>query len=255
MNQLLGEIPGTTRYDAGGAVQDYGAADYENLVIDHAGTSTLGAALTVSDTLTITAGALRTNGNDLTATNSFAIGAGVDPALILQGSETLSATVPAGVAAAAGANRGTVEYTTATATGLIAGNTYYDLVISGADLTLDAPLTVRGDLTLSAGSLDGDDGLGPHDITVGGSWNNSGATYAADGNTVSFTGIGAGPHGITGNAEPFFDLEIAVGGDTINWNDGLTVSNSLTLTSGVIDPDPAAGTSSTSSPATGTTRL
>ncbi|MFW5843883.1 MAG: beta strand repeat-containing protein, partial [Spirochaetota bacterium] len=240
VDNYTGEIPGTTRYDAGGAIQDYGADDYENLVIDHAATSTMGAALTVSDTLTITDGALSTAGNDLTATTSFAMGAGGDPALILQGSETLSGTVPAGVATAAGLDRGTVEYTTATATGLIAGDTYYDLVVSGADLSLDAPLTVRGDLTLSGGSLDADDGFGPHDITVGGSWNNSGATYTAAGNRVTFTGIGAGPHGITGNGEAFFDLAIAVGVDTINWNDALTVSNSLTLTSGEIDPDPAA---------------
>jgi len=165
-------------------------------VLDTAGEGDETNNLTLTDptsALTFTGAA-----NDLTVNGVFSF----DGTLNLEGDETLSASVSAGVAAAAAADQGTVIYGGQDALGLAAGDTYYNLEVSANTYTLDADLTVEGDITLSGGVLNA--GAGPFNVTVHGQWTNSGGAYQPLTNTTTFTGQdGAGPFLIqTGGTAP-----------------------------------------------------
>ncbi len=165
-------------------------------VLDTAGEGDETNNLTLTDptsALTFTGAA-----NDLTVNGVFSF----NGTLNLEGDETLSASVAAGVAAAAAADQGTVIYGGQDALGLAAGDTYYNLEVSANTYTLDTDLTVEGDITLSGGVLNA--GAGPFNVTVHGQWTNSGGAYQPLTNTTTFTGQdGAGPFLIqTGGTAP-----------------------------------------------------
>lgn len=175
--------------------------------------------------------------NDLAVNGTFTF----DGAFNLEGDETLSASVAAGVAAAAAANRGTVVYGGQDATGLAAGNTYYDLQITANTYTLDADLTIEGSFAFSGGVLNA--GAGPFNVTVHGEWTNSGGNYQALGNTTTFTGEdGAGPFlirtGGTAAAQQFDSLTFnsptndrifILENDALATTDGIVISPGDTL--------------------------
>ncbi|MBU2437483.1 MAG: DUF2341 domain-containing protein, partial [Candidatus Omnitrophica bacterium] len=118
-------------------------ASFNNLTINGSGgVWTLQDAMDVNTDLTITAGTLDLNGSNLDLTGGTFSN---DGTLKLIGSETV--TIPT-----MDTDSGTVEYygTGTYATGLVAGDNYYNLTFSGAGTyTLDAALDVNNNLTFT----------------------------------------------------------------------------------------------------------
>src|ERR1022692_544828 len=87
-------------------------------------------------------------------------------------------------------------YGTSSYGGLAAGNSYANLTFngSGGTWTLNNALTVKNNLTISAGSLDSS--TSSYGITVGGAWSNAGSFTPRSG-TVTLNGIGQSFSGAT----------------------------------------------------------
>ncbi|MBI4706953.1 MAG: DUF2341 domain-containing protein [Candidatus Omnitrophica bacterium] len=148
-------LTGFTNDSNSGSVEYYGTSTYTSLkagntyydlVISNAGNYSLAANLTVNGNLTISnaSGVLDLNGKNLilTATSAFSN----TGKLRLQGSETLTnfSNDP---------DSGTVEYYgVGPYTGMAAGNTYYNLMLSGGTITLTANLDINGTLSFGQGA-------------------------------------------------------------------------------------------------------
>ncbi|MEI6754775.1 MAG: T9SS type A sorting domain-containing protein, partial [Paludibacter sp.] len=111
-----------------------------------------------------------------------------------------------------------------TGTTLIGGN----FTLSGtASTTGVVGLTVNGDLTIGTGTTLNS---GAFIHTIDGNWINNGGTFTAGTGTVTLTGSGKTIGGTTSTT--FNNLTINSGGTTLNSNE--TVSNILTLRSGIL---------------------
>jgi peptidoglycan hydrolase-like protein with peptidoglycan-binding domain len=99
--------------------------------------------------------------------------------LRLNGNETINFSI--------NPNVGTVEYVgTSTYSSLPAGNSYNNLIFSGAGVwRQNAAVTVNGNVTIATSSILQSQGYG---VTLGGNWTNSG-TYSGGGNTTTFNGV------------------------------------------------------------------
>jgi hypothetical protein len=120
---------------------------------------------------------------------------------------------------------GTTTYTgSGTYASLIAGNTYKHLHFNGSGLwTLNAPLTVGGDLTITSGTLSS----GGNTISLAGNWSNTGA-YTHGNNTVTLSGNDQRISGTT----TFYNLVKSVSSAaTLTFSSLLTqtIANTLTL--------------------------
>ncbi len=195
---------------------------YENLIINSTdGLSDifkLGAALTVDDDLTITAGIFDLAGQNLTtsaANTTFSNSA----TFRLEGGETVSNLTM-------DTDSGTVEYDgTSTYTSLPGGNSYNILTFNGSGGSWQhaSTLDVNGALTITAGTLDSNG----QNITLAGNWNNSG-TYTSGSNTVTLDGTS---QALTG-ASTFYNLsKIVTSADTLTFpaSATTTVTNTATL--------------------------
>jgi len=178
-------------------------------------------AVTVNSNLTITAGTLDIDGQNLTVTSTFSNSG----TLRLTGGETT-------VSLTNDTDSGTVEYDgTSTYTSLKAGNTYNNIIFNGStgDWTHTGTLDVNGNLTITAGTLQS----GGQNITLAGNWSKSG-TYTSGSNTVTFDGAVA--QTLTG--ETFYNLTInnthASPDDTndVDSSTAVTITNTLTVTDG-----------------------
>jgi hypothetical protein len=90
-------------------------------------------------------------------------------------------------------------------------------------------MTVQNDLTINNGSLDL--ATGPsYNVNVGGNWNNSG-TFNARAGLVTFNGTSQSITNTPG--ETFYNITVNTG--TLTLNNDVTVTNSLTMTAGIID--------------------
>jgi hypothetical protein len=157
--------------------------------------------------------------NDFTLTGSYT-SSGV---LSLRGSQTvtgLPALVP-----------GAVQFL-GTATGLLLGNQYNDLIIAGGTRTLDAALDIEGSLTIN-GTLDADG----NQINIAGNWGGSG-TFTANANTVVFDGTSI----VSGTAVDFHHFTIAASSScdasalTINVSGDFTVSDPTSTFTAPVNP-------------------
>ena len=147
-------------------------SNFNTLRIYNSDVSLLRAA-TVNGTLRIFSGAtLDINGYNLTAGTLNNAGN-----LQLKGTETLTITTK-------DTNSGTITYD-GSATGLKYGNTYFNLAINSPSgtMTLNADLDVNGSLTIADGTLN----TGNNDMSVAGSWTNSGSFISGTGK-VTFDG-------------------------------------------------------------------
>lgn len=182
-------------------------------------TVTLGATLTLTGNLTITAGTLNLNGNTLTlpVSNTFSN----TGTLQLQNTETLTNFTN-------DTDSGTVTYTgTSTYTSFKAGNTYYNVTFnaSGATWSLPALLTVNGNLTITAGTLDHNG----YNVTLAGNLSNSGTisnssarTYTLNGTTQTFN-----PGAIT-----ISTLTLTGSSGTVTLGSNFTLTDTLTIPAG-----------------------
>lgn len=169
----------TVTYD--GTAGPYTVKDwsYQRLTFNGSGgVFNLGANETVTQALTITAGTFDISGFNLTTSSTFSN----SDTFRLQGAETLTTFTN-------DTDSGTVEFdgTGTYSSGLIAGDTYYNLTFSGSgSWTLDAALDVNNNFSQSAGTLDVS--TSNYGITVGGNWSRSGGTFTARSGTVTFDG-------------------------------------------------------------------
>jgi hypothetical protein len=108
---------------------------------------------------------------------------------------------------------------------------YHHLTINGTGGMFNQNVTVdvNGDFTLLNGTLS----PGSNNMTVAGSWINSGGTYVPGTSTVTFDGTAAGKT-ITSNGSPFYNLSVSGTGGEWTPQDPLTVSNLLFIQSGTL---------------------
>jgi len=127
-------------------------------------------------------------------------------------------------------NTGTINYSK-TGNQNINAFDFYNLTISGSGTkTLTANTTVNGTLTISSGTLDVDNASN-YSLTVKGDWVNSGAFTARNG-TVTLSG--ASNQSVTSNGSSFYNLIINNTATQVSLSDDLTITNTLTLTDGVV---------------------
>ena len=176
-------------------------------------------------------GTLDLNGYDLTINGTFSN----EGTLKLLGDETITGSL-------SDAGSGIVEYYGSDGyTGLILGDTYYDLVFSGAsEYVLDAPLTVSHNLTLSNASSVLD--LNGNDLAVTGTFSNDGTlkllgsetldpfTNDITSGTVYYYGD-AGPYDGLVAGDAYYDLTFAATA-VYNLAADLIISDSLTFDAG-----------------------
>ncbi len=139
--------------------------------------------------------------------------------LQLQGNETVYITPDT--------DSGTVTYDGSGATGLAAGNSYFNLVFNQSGTsTLDANLDVNGDLTITSGTLDAS--TSNHDIAVGGDWTNNGSFISRSG-TVTFDNNSNVFSGGTGASNDFNDVVLS--GSAGSQSDNMKVNGDFTISS------------------------
>ncbi len=174
--------------------------------------------------LTINSGGLLSlNDNNLTLTGTFSN----DGTLKLLGSETLTGFTN-------DTDSGTILYVgTSTYTGLKAGNSYYNLTFNGTGgaWTLNSALTVNGNLSVTAGTLDVSSSN--YGVTVGGNFTNAG-TFTARSGTVTLTST-SGSAILTSGGASFYNLTQNGSGGTYTLQDALAITNNLNISAGTLD--------------------
>lgn len=110
----------------------------------------------------------------------------------------------------------------------IMGVTYNDIVIGASGNALAGNITVNGNLTINASSSLS---AGMYNINIKGNWIRNGAFNAVTG-TVTFNGGGTTAQTITGTTT--FNNLVLDNFNTLTLNNDITVSSTLTLTSGVL---------------------
>jgi alpha-tubulin suppressor-like RCC1 family protein len=96
--------------------------------------------------------------------------------------------------------------------------------------TLAGPVTITGDLTLAAGTLDVSSSN--HSLTLTGNWNNTGAVFTPRTGTVNLTSSAAAT--LRSGAQPFHHLTLT-GSGSWTLQDALDVNGDLTLAAGTLD--------------------
>ncbi|HXH18412.1 MAG TPA: T9SS type A sorting domain-containing protein [Chitinophagales bacterium] len=206
--------------------------EFYNLTIDKSSgaTVTLGAALNSSDffgDFTLNSGKFDNGGFSISglSTKDFIVKNGTT--FIISGSTTLPSTIEKVFESGS-----TIEYQGTTTIGDPESD-YQNLVISGTGtktINNSVDIIVNGNLTISGGTLDVN--TNNRSITVKGNWVNSGGSFNARNGTVTLSG--SSNQAVTTNGESFYNLTINNTATQITLNDNLTVSNTLTLTDGVV---------------------
>ena len=193
--------------------------NFRNIIINNPSGVLLANDLTnITSTLTINNGStLDINGQDLTAVTLVNNGN-----LQLLGSETVNITTM-------DTDSGTVTYDGSGATGLAAGDNYFNLIFNQSGTsTLDANLDVNGSVSISSGTLDAS--TSNYNINVAGNWTN-GDIFNSRSGTVTFDGtstITSG--GITNNTQDFYNVILSGSAGTQSTNH-VDVDNDFTISS------------------------
>ena len=144
--------------------------NFRNVIINNtSGVSLVNDLTNITSTLTINSGStFDINGQDLTAVTLVNNGN-----FQLLGSETVNITTM-------DTDSGTVTYDGSGATGLAAGDNYYNLIFNQSGTsTLDTNLDVNGSVSISSGTLDAS--VSNYNINVGGDWTNNGSFISRSG--------------------------------------------------------------------------
>ena len=193
--------------------------NFRNIIINNPSGVLLANDLTnITSTLTINNGStFDINGQDLTAVTLVNNGN-----LQLLGSETVNITTM-------DTDSGTVTYDGSGATGLAAGDNYFNLIFNQSGTsTLDANLDVNGSVSISSGTLDAS--TSNYNINVAGNWTN-GDIFNSRSGTVTFDGtstITSG--GITNNTQDFYNVILSGSAGTQSTNH-VDVDNDFTISS------------------------
>lgn len=206
------------------------ALRYHHIIIDKSGgaTVTLGGALTsitFRGNFTINNGKFDNGGYAIAGVSGKTFTVKNGTTFILSGTTNLPTTV-----SSVFENGSTVEFS---GTNNINNNqTYHNVIISGTGTKTitGGDITVNGNLTLSAGTLDAS--TSNYGISIKGNWVNSGGTFTSRSGTVTFSGTSN--QAITSNGNNFYNVVINNSATQVSLNDNLSISNQLTLTDAVI---------------------
>ena len=135
------------------------------------------------------------------------------------------------------AGNGTVEYNSSSAQNLPIQTTYNNIVFSGNSLKTigNIDLTINGDLTITAGSLQQSSSFPSKTITLSGNWTNNGSlSFSPQSGTVILSGTNAQTISGTVSGETFYNMTVNKSAQKINLSLNATVSNNLNLTGGII---------------------
>ncbi|MFL2798269.1 MAG: Ig-like domain-containing protein [Paracoccaceae bacterium] len=204
---------GTVEFNGTSAQTIDSKANFYKLTISNSNVSLLRSA-NISNILRIRPGAtFDINGNNLTASTLVNNGN-----LQLSGNETLSITTK-------DTDSGTITYD-GTATGLIYGNTYYNLALNtSGTITLNSNLDVNGSLTITDGTLN----AGNNDINVAGNWTNNDSFVSGTGK-VTFDGASVIVTGGTESSNDFYDVTLA-GTSAAQSTNAIAIDNDFEITS------------------------
>ena len=220
--------PNTVNYTSTTAAQTVRGTTYHHLTIDKSGqTATLGGVTTVNGDLTITAGTLNTSGSNfaLTLNGNFTNNA----TFTANGSTVTIGGTSATPSIAGFSTTGAFSFVRTASTATLTSNvTAASLTVngSGGTLNLGASLshTINGNVTLTAGTLDGNSSA----LILTGNWTGS-ATFTASTGTVNFSG--SGTQAITNTATTFNNLTKS-GGGTGTLGAAVVVNGTLTISGG-----------------------
>ena len=193
--------------------------NFRNVIINNtSGVSLVNDLTNITSTLTINSGStFDINGQDLTAVTLVNNGN-----FQLLGSETVNITTM-------DTDSGTVTYDGSGATGLAAGDNYFNLIFNQSGTsTLDANLDINGSVSISSGTLDAS--TSNYNINVAGNWTN-GDIFNSRSGTVTFDGtstITSG--GITNNTQDFYNVILSGSAGTQSTNH-VDVDNDFTISS------------------------
>ena len=210
---------------------------YYNLAIDKTGsnTATLGSNVTttnVFNNIIVVGGRLSNGGRTVTGNSG--------KSFIVQNGGTYIMTATTGLPATFIHNfqsGATAIYSSASAQTINPTNagSFHNINLEGAGTkTLGNNITVAGNLNITAGTLDAS--ASNYNINVGGNWNNSGGTFNARSAIVTFNGSAA--QSISANGNSFYNIVFnnsAAGTSAITLNNDVEVSNTCTMTDGIIN--------------------
>ncbi len=205
----------------------------ESLNINATTTLESGSSLTVVNSVNIANSILFTVNGDLIVRSGNIVGGngssqltmGSNASVELDGSMLLT-----GVLDASTNSGNTVEYNGSDPQTIKdpSSSTYENLVISGTGTKTfpTTTLTLDGNLTIDGGTLD----LNSQNINIGGNWTNS-ATIS---NIATVTFNGSSDQSVTTNSTDFVNVTVNKSAGTLNLNEDVIVTGTLTMTSGNI---------------------
>lgn len=191
-----------------------------NLTVSPGGTSQFADTADIDNNLLITTGTLDLNGQTVTIGGNFD-----NDAAMTHNSASVTFNAASGTK--------TID---ADGTG---SEAFYDVTFSdgasGPTYQLTTLLDVNNDLTISGGDLDANGQA----ISVQGSWNNSGGTFTANGNTVTFDDTDGGETlaGTMTGSSGFYNITFDDNGNSGAWNfntNSATVTNNFIITGGSV---------------------
>jgi trimeric autotransporter adhesin len=202
-----------------------GTGTYSNLEINAATSNnttkaiTLNNATVITDTLILTDGEL-TNGSNLTMASGSKI-------------KLADGTLGSSIGGSSGYS---VIYSTFTGTSKTTANeltgTLKDFTVqsgSGTTITLNRNLTLTGNFTINSGTLDPT--TTPYNFSIGGNYSNNGTVFSRN---TTFTFNGSTSQSLAGSAsQSFYKLAVNGTGGVV-LNTPVTITNLLTLTTGII---------------------
>ncbi len=188
---------------------DADPSSYASVVFNGAGTWTLLSPLTLTSTMTFTAGTLNTSASNYPVS--------VGGSWLNNGGTFI-------------ANASTATFTAATIGQKIKSNgkNFSNIQFNGSGgyWTLQDSMTVTSQITLAAGTLD--TSVSNLAMTVGGNWFNNGGFFVANQSTVTFTGASAALQ-LDPNPSPFAIL-VFNGAGTWTLQSSMTVTSTMTIT-------------------------
>lgn len=242
-----GTISSAVRYDASSGDINSGTVDartYDGPVVFYANSASTHMIILASGTYTLSgssadftmtndgSGTLTvdaTTNPDVTVGGSFSfVGAGTETLKSGTGTWTFSGNVNLGNGIFTATSGNTLAMDGSGKTLTTAGQTLYNLTISGGSIAASGTTTVANTLTISAGALTAPSGT----LNVGGNFSNS-ATFTANGGTVVLTAA-SGTKTITNSGTGSFSGLTLSGGATWQMGSVLTVSD-LTISSGTLN--------------------
>lgn len=209
------------------------SASTNGVLVQAATTISSGSSLTFLGNIDLDVGITLTNNGNMIVSGGDIVGGSATAQLTMGTDSDLEidgVLLSTGILDASTNSGNNVEYNGSAAQTIKSpsANSYHSLTVSGTSTkTFPAnALTLEGDLTVTAGTLD----VNSQNITIEGNWSNSGTVSNLS--TVTFSNTS--DQSVTTNATDFVNLTVNKSSGTITLNEDVIVTGTLTLTQGNI---------------------